>query len=59
MDQATMSGDDFEYVHLRDAGAASAVKENETKGAGGRRTGGSKSNVKNKSKGKSWKKSSS
>ena len=50
MDQA-QSGDEFEYVNLRET---SANKESESK-VSGRRT---KSNVKNKSKGKSWKKSS-
>lgn len=51
MDQVN-SGDEFEYVHLKDAAGAS--KDSEVKV--GKRTG-SKSSVKNKGKGKSWKKS--
>lgn len=52
MDQIN-SGDEFEYVHLREAAGATS-KESEVKV--GKRTG-SKGSVKNKNKGKSWKKS--
>lgn len=52
MDQVN-SGDEFEYVHFREAAAQS--KDSEVK-AGKRAT--SKGSAKNKSKGKSWKKSS-
>uniref|UniRef100_A0A0P4XQK3 GON-4 protein n=1 Tax=Daphnia magna TaxID=35525 RepID=A0A0P4XQK3_9CRUS len=52
MDQIN-SGDEFEHVHLREATTQS--KENEAKS--GKRTG-MKGSAKNKSKGKSWKKSS-
>jgi hypothetical protein len=51
MDQIN-SGDEFEHVHLSEA--ATQAKENEVKS--GKRTG-MKGSAKNKSKGKSWKKS--
>jgi hypothetical protein len=51
MDQIN-SGDEFEHVHLCEA--ATQVKENEVKS--GKRAG-MKGSAKNKSKGKSWKKS--